>query len=660
MKSFIKHFLLILIIISTFILIDYNVYFSNAETVSFSVPTSINVKKSTDTSIELSWNKVNNIASYEIYLKNGNNYTLINSLKDSSATTWVHENLTPNNEYTYVIKTKNNEGLESQYSDWVSIYLGDQNAKYTNIEKLTLNNVPSQLNTNKTINLFSFIEINKENTDLDLYNKTIRWYSSDNSIATIDNNGILKAKKPGKVIIKALGHNGINDYFMISIVQTKKSNNNHSVVLTNVINAPSNVKATRISSKKVKLTWNKVKGAMKYEIYLKKRNKYHKIATVNKTKYIVKKLKKNKQYYFKIKTVKKIKGNTYRSSFSNYVSCYTNSKNSKYTNVNNIKFLANPKVVMEKNKINLKYVIVKERHNKKLKNKKIRWWSSNKNVAIVNKYGKVETKNSGEVIIYAKAHNGVIAKYKLTVDSKYANKIPILTFHRIVSAENKKTRHSNDQWVASVSDFEKQMKYLYNNNYKTISASEFENWYYKRIEYPKKTVMLTFDDGDYEFYYLVVPVLKKYNFKATAFIIGSYTGNFTTSLKDEGRYRIGKDAINKISYEYPNIDFQSHSYNLHYRDSEGKAIATTKSYQELMNDFDSNSSFNFKYLAYPFGARTPELIKAAQDSGIRLAFKFGTDTYATRNDYKYEISRVKINGQITYDKYVKKMKGYLK
>ena len=76
----------------------------------------------------------------------------------------------------------------------------------------------------------------------------------------------------------------------------------------------------------------------------------------------------------------------------------------------------------------------------------------------------------------------------------------------------------------------------------------------------------------------------------------------------------------------------------------------TKTYEEIDHDFKSNSKFGFDYIAYPYGVCTDDFIKAAKDNGIKMGFKFGTDTYATRNSNRYQIPRVKIHGQMTYDK----------
>ena len=77
--------------------------------------------------------------------------------------------------------------------------------------------------------------------------------------------------------------------------------------------------------------------------------------------------------------------------------------------------------------------------------------------------------------------------------------------------------------------------------------------------------MITIDDGKYEAYYLVYPIIKKYNFKATSFIVGSRTKNKTKKYNKTEINFIGLDIVNKVRKEYPNFEFQSHSYNMHIK-----------------------------------------------------------------------------------------------
>lgn len=62
--------------------------------------------------------------------------------------------------------------------------------------------------------------------------------------------------------------------------------------------------------RKVTVSYGKVKGASRYEIYRSTRKKsgYKKIATTTKLKYVDKKAKKGKQYYYKVRSVRDVRG----------------------------------------------------------------------------------------------------------------------------------------------------------------------------------------------------------------------------------------------------------------------------------------------------------------------------------------------------------------
>ena len=235
---------------------------------------------------------------------------------------------------------------------------------------------------------------------------------------------------------------------------------------------------------------------------------------------------------------------------------------------------------------------------------------------------------------------------------EYAKKVPVITYHRVVSDEQKQTKFKNDQWANSEKDFEKHMKYLKENNYNSLSLDEFYCWYQRKCEIPKKSVLITFDDGDIEVYYRVMPILKKYNLKGVSFVISS---DIKDSIVWDGgitKQHLTTELINKIEKEYPNLDIQSHSYNLHRVDSNKKERILNVSKKQLQEDFKKNEKYNFEYFAYPFGVYTNDAFEVLKENNYKLAFKFRGSNYATRNDDKYLISRIKINGQISFNKFV--------
>lgn len=227
---------------------------------------------------------------------------------------------------------------------------------------------------------------------------------------------------------------------------------------------------------------------------------------------------------------------------------------------------------------------------------------------------------------------------------EYAEKIPVLTFHRLSYEETKNKYFKDNEWVQSIDMFEKQIEYLYENGYKTISLNEFYCWYVGKCEFSKKTVLLTFDDGDQSTYYLALPILKRYNYKGVAFIVGSRTKEIDENIyQDDARNYITKDIVRRSLEDYPNFEYESHSYDFHYKDGNVEHVLNMTE-EEIQEDFDRNSKFNFKYIAYPYGAYNEKLLKKVEENEFLLGFTFKKQGYATRTSPRLEIPRLKING----------------
>lgn len=92
--------------------------------------------------------------------------------------------------------------------------------------------------------------------------------------------------------------------------------------------------------------------------------------------------------------------------------------------------------------------------------------------------------------------------------------VPILMYHAV----------SDDCWgieelFVSPSSMEAQLQYLNDNGYTTIWFSDLPH-----IDEIEKPVLLTFDDGYDDNYEYLFPLLKKYNCKATIFVISTAIG----------------------------------------------------------------------------------------------------------------------------------------
>lgn len=102
--------------------------------------------------------------------------------------------------------------------------------------------------------------------------------------------------------------------------------------------------------------------------------------------------------------------------------------------------------------------------------------------------------------------------------------IPILMYHEISGKNNSKynDNEQNNPWCVSSAEFEKQMLYLKKAGYKTISLAELKEGVEANKETTEKFVVLTFDDARKGVYDLAFPVLKKFSFTATIFVVSEW------------------------------------------------------------------------------------------------------------------------------------------
>lgn len=223
-----------------------------------------------------------------------------------------------------------------------------------------------------------------------------------------------------------------------------------------------------------------------------------------------------------------------------------------------------------------------------------------------------------------------------------AKKIPVITYHRVVSnAQKKKGKARSSSLYISQSMFRKEMKWLHKKGYRTINCQELCLWYEGKIRLPKKTVLITFDDSRAGLPKYAYPVLKEFDMKGTVFTIGhGVVNNEKGSIK--------KKDLPRLLAAYPNVEYQSHTYALH------KHFSKKGVYARVSKDAAKQKKyFSFDYVAYPYGYSTKAMRKAYKDSGMKLGFAYGSNGYATRKQSRYQIRRIKIYGNGSMSQFTK-------
>lgn len=215
--------------------------------------------------------------------------------------------------------------------------------------------------------------------------------------------------------------------------------------------------------------------------------------------------------------------------------------------------------------------------------------------------------------------------------------VSILGYHSFMESDKRIELNITDNMVMDIENFEEQLKYLKKHNYKTLTLDEFYCFHQGKCKIPRKSVLITMDDGYQSNYDLAFPLLKKYNMNAAVFYLG-------INIDSSNENYMHQETIKKTTEKYPNIEFASHSYNLHIEGS----IEQEKN-MLLADITKQKENINSKYYAYPFGAYNKKMIEALKEEGYKMAFTFGPDKEhrkASIKDDKYKIPRLNISNDM--------------
>ena len=434
-------------------------------------------------------------------------------------------------------------------------------------------------------------------------------------------------------------------------------------------NAPvkvSNVKAQTSGKRKIKLTWSRSKEASGYEICIKSGRSYKHLAYTKGTSYNYrKKLKKDKSYSFKVRAYTWEDGIRLYGPY--YYGVNTGLVGKKHGVVKRLSISPASVTVKHGSSRRLKVKMKKTSGKKLYGSTKYRWYSSDSSVVSVTSNGTVKGLKMGSATVYCIAHNGVRAAAKVNVsyNSKMnATNIPVLTFHRIVPDDVNEKYYKNNEWVDSEKTFQKELQYIKDNGYHTISMKEYKDWYSGKIELPENSMLLTMDDGYYETYHVAYPIVKKLGLHMTAFIVTGRTGETTATYEHSNAiHYMGMDAVQKIREEYPQFEIQGHSNNMHYmipdENNINRAAVFSRSYEECLEDIDKQQSkINASVMAYPYGYESADMFMAIMKSPMEMGFGFKYYNYSTRKDFRYNIVRIKITGKTKWKDFVKWVRRY--
>lgn len=216
--------------------------------------------------------------------------------------------------------------------------------------------------------------------------------------------------------------------------------------------------------------------------------------------------------------------------------------------------------------------------------------------------------------------------------SKFGKSVPILEYHCVDD-----NIFGWDELFVSPAEFEKQMSYLKNNDYTVITFNQLSN-----IKNIKNPVIITFDDGYEDNYTNAYPILKKFNFSATIFLISGAVDSPHFLKRTE------------ISEMKGLISFESHTKSHpHLTKLKDNEIANELTISKKIIEGMINSKVDV--LAYPYGDYNRHVMGIAKKYYKYGVYSLGGLYHA--GDNPYCIKRVYITRKTNLDSFIKMLNG---
>jgi peptidoglycan/xylan/chitin deacetylase (PgdA/CDA1 family) len=214
--------------------------------------------------------------------------------------------------------------------------------------------------------------------------------------------------------------------------------------------------------------------------------------------------------------------------------------------------------------------------------------------------------------------------------------IPVLCYHSIGI-------NTMDKYVVSPEHFKQQMSLLHNQGYTSINLQQFDELMKGKVKNSGKSVLITFDDGYADNYSTAFPIMRKYGFKATLFIVTNwmYGGSYLNWNQLSILNKAGWDIMPHTT-THPDLPLLS------YRAQQEEIVDAKKAIEHHM------SNENVNVMAYPYGFRSEETVKIVASSGFAYAFTFD-DGLSSRSQNPLLLKRLFVSGKEDLHTFQQKM-----
>jgi peptidoglycan/xylan/chitin deacetylase (PgdA/CDA1 family) len=191
--------------------------------------------------------------------------------------------------------------------------------------------------------------------------------------------------------------------------------------------------------------------------------------------------------------------------------------------------------------------------------------------------------------------------------------ISILMYHQVGEFGSPKECRSV---LCNVKRFAGQMHYLRLAGYEVLSLREAREMLFEGRPVRRRSVVLTFDDGCDNFREYAWPILKRYGYPATVFVMPDMLGGRASWMRppyDQGRLMTAGDLA---AMQAEGLNIGSHTLT-HCRLAECSLEQMNDEIVGSRHKLEDRFQTKVEDLCYPYGSYNQKVVEAAQEAGYR-------------------------------------------
>jgi len=221
--------------------------------------------------------------------------------------------------------------------------------------------------------------------------------------------------------------------------------------------------------------------------------------------------------------------------------------------------------------------------------------------------------------------------------------VPVLVYHGLAP-------QARGRLVIAAGAFAEQMRYLKAKGYRVVRLADLIAFTSLGRQLPRRSVVLSFDDGYKSFLLYAYPVLKELGFTATLFVYTDYVGT--------GRNALGWDDLRRLAGEGFEVEAHSKSHGDLRRAPAETAEQYARRMQAELRDpiasFQRQLGLTPRILAYPYGGYDAALVEQVKESGYVAAFSVHREANPSFGD-PLMLDRCQIYSDMTLEEFARNL-----